>query len=73
MDYAQEIASVLRERLSEKHGLLLEWLIIVLISIEVLFEIMRIYKEREERLNPAGTDALLRRYLEAAEKTLVAG
>ncbi|RMZ76761.1 hypothetical protein DV737_g4662, partial [Chaetothyriales sp. CBS 132003] len=38
MDYAAEIASVLRERLSEKHGTFLEWTIIVLIAIEVGFE-----------------------------------
>jgi uncharacterized Rmd1/YagE family protein len=41
MDYAQEIASVLRETLSERHNLRLEWGIIVLIFIEVLFEIER--------------------------------
>ena len=45
MDYAQEIASVLRERLSEKHGLFLEWTIIVLIAIEVGFEILRLWRE----------------------------
>lgn len=45
MDYAAEIATVLRERLSEKHGLFLEWTIIVLIAIEVGFEILRLWKE----------------------------
>src|SRR5271156_3032424 len=45
MDYAQEIAAVLRERLSEKHGLFLEWTIIVLIAIEVGFEILRLWRE----------------------------
>ncbi|KIX06873.1 uncharacterized protein Z518_04849 [Rhinocladiella mackenziei CBS 650.93] len=45
MDYAAEIASVLRERLSEKHGLFLEWTIIVLIAIEVGFEVLRLWKE----------------------------
>lgn len=48
MDYAQEIASVLRERLSEKHGLTLEWMIIALITIEVAFEILRLVKERHD-------------------------
>ncbi|KAI9790068.1 MAG: hypothetical protein M1816_005538 [Peltula sp. TS41687] len=48
MDYAQEIASILRERLSEKHGLVLEWMIITLITIEVAFEILRLYKEGTE-------------------------
>lgn len=47
MDYAQEIASVLRERLSETHGLRLEWTIILLIAVEVCFEILRIWKERK--------------------------
>jgi len=45
MDYAGEIATVLRERLSEKHGLFLEWTIIVLIAIEVGFEVLRLTKE----------------------------
>lgn len=45
MDYAQEIASVLRERLSEKHGFRLEWIIILLIAVEVGFEILRTWKK----------------------------
>lgn len=45
MDYAAEIVSVLRERLSEKHGLGLEWMIIVLIAVEVGFEVLRLWKE----------------------------
>lgn len=51
MDYAQEIASVLRERLSEKHGLRLEWIIILLIAVEVGFEVLRLWKERDEERN----------------------
>ena len=50
MDYAQEIASVLRERLSEKHGLVLEWTIITLIAVEVVFEISRLWKEHKLEL-----------------------
>ncbi|KAL2831071.1 hypothetical protein BDW59DRAFT_140335 [Aspergillus cavernicola] len=46
MDYAQDIASVLRERLSETHGLRLEWIIILLIAVEVGFEVLRLWKER---------------------------
>lgn len=46
MDYAQEIASVLRERLSETHGLRLEWIIILLIAVEVGFEVLRLWTER---------------------------
>ncbi|KAI1619825.1 hypothetical protein EDD37DRAFT_194330 [Exophiala viscosa] len=45
MDYAAEIATVLRERLSEKHGLFLEWMIIILIAVEVGFEILRLRQE----------------------------
>ncbi|KAG5207042.1 DUF155 domain-containing protein [Trichophyton interdigitale] len=50
MDYAQEIASVLRERLSETHGLRLEWTIILLIAVEVCFEVLRLWKERKQEL-----------------------
>ncbi|CAD0108329.1 unnamed protein product [Aureobasidium uvarum] len=63
MDYAGEIASVLRERLSEKHSTGLEWLIIFLISIEVGFELWRIWRERQEKLDPTNTEALLRSVL----------
>ncbi|GIK01554.1 hypothetical protein Aspvir_005592 [Aspergillus viridinutans] len=50
MDYAQEIASVLRERLSETHGLRLEWIIILLIAVEVGFEVLRLWKEGAHEL-----------------------
>ena len=39
MDYAQEIATVLRQHLSEVHGIRLEWIIILLIAVEVVFAI----------------------------------
>ena len=35
MDYASEIASVLRQLLSERHGVRMEWIIIILIAVEV--------------------------------------
>jgi uncharacterized Rmd1/YagE family protein len=38
LDYANELASVLRSHLSERHGLKLEWGIIALIAVEVAFE-----------------------------------
>ena len=63
MDYASEIAAVLRERLSEKHSTELEWLIIGLISIEVGFEIARLWRERKESQDPESTEALWREYL----------
>ncbi|KAI1021701.1 hypothetical protein LB503_013273 [Fusarium chuoi] len=53
MDYAAEIASVMREMSSEQHGTRLEWIIIVLIAVEVIFELRRIVlemlQERQER------------------------
>ncbi|KAI9147696.1 Required for meiotic nuclear division protein [Paramyrothecium foliicola] len=45
MDYAQEIASVLREMSSEQHGTRLELIIILLIAVEVIFELRRIVLE----------------------------
>lgn len=63
MDYASEIAAVLRERLSERHSTELEWLIIGLISIEVGFEILRLWKERREALDAESTEVLVREYL----------
>jgi len=50
MDYAQEIASILRETLREAHSTYLEWIIIVLIAVEVGFELRRLWKEKVERL-----------------------
>jgi len=50
MDYAQEIASVLRSQLSENHGVRLEWIIIILIAVEVVFAIEReFYDHRDKR------------------------
>ncbi|KAI1331569.1 hypothetical protein F5Y16DRAFT_360278 [Xylariaceae sp. FL0255] len=45
IDYAHENVSVLREMISEKYGHRLEWIIIALITIEVLFELRRVYHE----------------------------
>lgn len=61
--YASEIATVLRERLSEKHSTDLEWLIIFLISIEVVFELRRIWNEKHESSDLTSTDALLKDHL----------
>ncbi|KAF2277542.1 DUF155-domain-containing protein [Westerdykella ornata] len=62
--FAQEIASVLRETLSEKHGLRLEWAIIALIAVEVVLEFYRHWKDSEERDDPESTESLLRQYLQ---------
>jgi uncharacterized Rmd1/YagE family protein len=61
--FAQEIASVLREQLSEKHGLRLEWAIIALIAVEVVLECYRHWGERREREDPESTEGLVRRYV----------
>ena len=66
--FAQEIASVLREQLSEKHGLRLEWAIIALIAVEVVLEFWRHYEERVDRDDPQSTQALVRAYLERQVK-----
>jgi uncharacterized Rmd1/YagE family protein len=62
--FAQEIASVLREQLSEKHGLRLEWAIIALIAVEVVLEFYRHWDERRGKDDPESTEALLRSHLE---------
>ncbi|KAH8904554.1 hypothetical protein BR93DRAFT_882763 [Coniochaeta sp. PMI_546] len=49
MNYAQEVVNVLRETSSEKHSTRLEWIIIVLIAVEVFFELRRVYMEKHER------------------------
>jgi uncharacterized Rmd1/YagE family protein len=67
--FAQEIASVLREQLSEKHGLRLEWAIIALIAVEVVLECYRHWVERREREDEGSTEMLVRKYvLEMMEK-----
>ncbi len=49
LDYATEIAEVLRGQLSERHGVRLEWIIIVLIAVEVGFAVRQEVKEYQER------------------------
>ncbi|TPX34987.1 hypothetical protein SmJEL517_g02492 [Synchytrium microbalum] len=45
LDYANELADVLRNHLHEQHSLKLEWAIIILIAIEIGFELVH-YAER---------------------------
>jgi uncharacterized Rmd1/YagE family protein len=66
--FAQEIASVLRESLSEKHGLRLEWAIIALIAVEVVLEFYRHWKDSQERDDPQSTESLLRQYLKKVNR-----
>lgn len=64
LDYAQEIASVLRETLIERHNLRLEWIIIILIAIEVVFELGRMAGHMKEDRDPESMERLMRRFLE---------
>ena len=61
MDYAQEIASVLRQHLSEAHGVRLEWIIIALIAVEVFFALQREVKEYRERYSMKNQDPVDRK------------
>ena len=58
MDYAQEIASVLRQHLSEVHGVRLEWIIIALIAVEVLFAIRNEVKDYLGRQNSEDRESM---------------
>lgn len=71
LTYAQEIAQVLSDRLEEKHGHFLEWIIIYLIAFEILLEINRLFKEWEDASDPESTANLLKLYLkeELAKET----
>lgn len=40
LDYANEVSEVLRNHLHEQHSLKLEWAIIILISVEIGFEVI---------------------------------
>jgi required for meiotic nuclear division protein 1 len=65
MDYAQEIASVLRETLSERHNLRLEWGIIILIFIEVVFEFSRGWSEHTNKNDVKNSEALIEQQAES--------
>jgi len=45
LNYSSGIVEVLMERLSERFLLLLEWMLIILITIEVGFEVRRLLAE----------------------------
>lgn len=45
LDYAKETAQMLSDHLSEKHGLKLEWGIIILIAVEVAFETVHLLEK----------------------------
>ncbi|POS73072.1 hypothetical protein DHEL01_v208532 [Diaporthe helianthi] len=60
MDYAQEMATVMREMYDTDHGAFLEKIIIALICIEVLFEMRRIFVEYKESMEKEDLLALER-------------
>lgn len=49
MNYAQEITDVLREALNERHGIRLEWIIIILIAVEIGFNILHEVRYRQKK------------------------
>ncbi|KAJ8409700.1 hypothetical protein AAFF_G00217590 [Aldrovandia affinis] len=42
LQHCTELADFMKNHLSEKHGLRLEWMIVILIAIEVMFELARV-------------------------------
>ncbi|KAK7754370.1 hypothetical protein SLS62_003663 [Diatrype stigma] len=62
IDYAHETVSVLREMTTERHSTRLEVIIILLIAVEVFFELRRVYKEewggwaRGEKVTETGAE-----------------
>lgn len=63
MDYASELASVFRDSMGEKHSHLLEWIIIVLIAVEIGFNCWHTYTEVEEWREPMSNYNLQRLFL----------
>ncbi|KAJ3201875.1 hypothetical protein HDU83_006605 [Entophlyctis luteolus] len=53
LDYANELSDVLRNHLHEEHSLKLEWIIIALISIAVVFETVNYVESIDERKKTA--------------------
>lgn len=49
MNYAQEIANVLREALNERHSVRLEWIIIILIAVEIGFNVLHEFRYRHAK------------------------
>ena len=48
MNYAQEITNVLRESLNQRHEIRLEWIIIILIGMEIGFNILSEFRYRQK-------------------------
>ncbi|KAI8828517.1 hypothetical protein BJ741DRAFT_625912 [Chytriomyces cf. hyalinus JEL632] len=70
LDYANELAEVLRNHLHEEHSLKLEWCIIILISVEIAFEVVHFIDRWREQIAEEEADAAAALALER-EKQLV--
>ncbi|KAJ3028346.1 UNVERIFIED_CONTAM: hypothetical protein HDU68_001896 [Siphonaria sp. JEL0065] len=69
LDYANELAEVLRNHLHEEHSLKLEWAIIVLITIEILFEVVHYWEKTKAKEEEATEEQeLLNRRAHALER-----
>lgn len=51
LDYASESINILKSHLSEEHGIRLEWMIIILIMVEVGFEIFHFIEHYYDKMN----------------------
>ncbi|KAJ3228504.1 hypothetical protein HDU81_006154 [Chytriomyces hyalinus] len=74
LDYANELAEVVRNHLHEEHSLKLEWMIIWLISIAIGFETVHYMdrireKEREKRIGQWAKTHAHKKAVESAEVT----
>lgn len=57
LDYASESVNTLRSHISEEHGIRLEWMIIILIMVEVGFEIFHFVGEQRGLRSTKASDA----------------
>ena len=48
LDYADRVVDWMKDHLSKEHGTRMEWIIIALIAVEVVFETVHYLKSREE-------------------------
>ncbi|KAH8880375.1 DUF155-domain-containing protein [Thozetella sp. PMI_491] len=74
MTYAQEVVNMAHEVLnttekmaSENHSTRLEWIIIILIAVEVCFELRRVYMEYRDDRHGEQADALLAEFRQLRE------
>ncbi|KAI9344816.1 hypothetical protein DFJ73DRAFT_839785 [Zopfochytrium polystomum] len=70
LDYANELAELLRTHLHEQHSLKLEWCIIILISIEIGFELVHYFGKLKGRTDEVKYDEAKSRFSRPTNKTV---